>query len=679
MTETAPEDATTVPVDDGRPHAPGVAGFVAVAAALAGTAALVLYGWSLAEGWQLLIALAMIVTGVVVARPAADPDVRRTWVLGRWVLTGIGVAGVVLGTYRAGIALVALSIPDRTSLFGAQPAMPPPVVILLLLYGVPLIALIILAVRGQATGLVGAGLIVPVLAVSILAVAGADVSVIAIVSLVVVVACVPVAVLSASAWGSFAILIGLMAASFAVGAGVSPFGTLTTSTSRPATRATEAEEAAGTLPDGLVPVVLVVALGAAAVLLALAVARRDVAGGLVGGALFSVPPAQLLISTLMTGEALHTSRSLALAAIPLVALVLGLAGWRASALRDAIARILRLPAAHPAGFAAAAGIAAVVLMVHSLAAFGLPSRVAGVITLVVLAAAILLAVRLPGTPGAVLAGVSLVGLQLGSPWLRVFNGDQGVSNGFLGWKIAAIVGLIAAMAVAVVLIIRHRQAGVWAAAAYLLAGSIAEVLWTLLGAERVMFGGAGEIEALLVLVLPLLLLGVPAAVAALRGSAAGQAAGAVLLAVGAFIPLQALTNELPTKGNPGAEVAMRMSLAPFVPTNAQDVSRLLEAGTPALLAILAMMLLSLALLVSTVRRPSGSLTAAVVLALVVAAQSMVVCAAEIWGVDGTDLAVGIFAALAAALGIAAVIATAIASGRREEFWLMSGSARERSE
>ncbi|WP_143446879.1 hypothetical protein [Kibdelosporangium aridum] len=661
MTETAPDDAVTVPANDDRPHSPAIAGFAAVAAALVGVAAVMLYGWTSEEGWHLLITLSMIIAGALIARPANDPDVRRTWVLGRWVLTGIGAAGVVLGAYLAGFALVDLSIPDGPFFGSQRPELPPPVVILLMLYGVPLIALIILAVRGLTAGLVGIGVVTPVLAVSIMGVAGANASVIALSSLVVAIACVPMALLSKTRWGSLTILIGLMAASFAVGAGVSPFGSLATSTNRPATKATEA--AVGTLPEGLVPVVLVLALGAAAVLLALAVSRQDVASGLVGAALFSVPPAYLLIPTLMTGEGVHVSRSLALAAIPLAVLLVALIAWRASALRDVVARALRLPAVHPAVFAAAAGVAAVTLTVYSLPAFGLPGRVSGVITLAVLAAAAVLAVRLPGLPGAVLAAVTLVALQLGAPWLRLINGDRGFQNGFVDWQIAAIVGLIVAVAAAVVLVWRHRQAGVWAAAAYLLAGAMANVLWALLGADRLSsFSRDGDFTAITVLVLPLLVLGVPAAVAALRGSAAGQAVGTVLVAAGAFIPLNVLVSELPSGGDSPTDVALQFSFAPFTPTNVEGVARLLDPGAWTLAGVLVMLLLALVLLASTARRASAPLAATITLAVLVAGQVAVVSVGREWGVDVTDSMLGIFAGVAVVLGAVAMFAVVTRTG-----------------
>ncbi|RSM80015.1 hypothetical protein DMH04_30940 [Kibdelosporangium aridum] len=654
MTETAPDDAVTVPANDDRPHSPALAGFAAVAAALVGVAAVMLYGWTSEEGWHLLITLSMIIAGAVIARPANDPDVRRTWVLGRWVLTGIGAAGVVLGAYLAGFALVDLSIPDGPFFGSQRPELPPPVVILLMLYGVPLVALIILAVRGLRVGLVGIGVVAPVVAVSIMGVAGASASVIAISSLVVAIVCVPLALLSKTRWGSLTILIGLMAASFAVGAGVSPFGSVATSPSRPATKATEAS--VGTVPEGLVPVVLVLALGAAAVLLALAVSRQDMASGLVGAALFSVPPAYLLIPTLMTGEGVHVSRSLALAAIPLAVLLIALIAYRASALRDVVARALRLPAVHPAGFATAAGVAAVTLTVYSLPAFGLPGRVSGVITLAVLAAAAVLAVRLPGLPGAVLAAVTLVALQLGAPWLRVINGDRGFQNGFVDWQIAAIVGLIVAVAAAVVLVWRHRHAGVWAAAAYLLAGAMANVLWALLDADRLSFGRDVDFTAITVLVLPLLILGVPAAVAALRGSAAGQAVGTVMVAVGAFIPLNVLVSELPSGGDSPTEVALQFSFGPFTPTNVQGVARLLDPGVWTLVGALVMLLLALVLLASTARRPSAPLAATITLAVLVAGQVTVVSFGREWGVDATDGMLGIFAGVAAIVGAVAMFA-----------------------
>jgi hypothetical protein len=675
MTGIAPQDAESVPADDGRPHAPAVARFVAVSAALVAAAAALLYGWTSAEGWKLLIALAVIVAGVAIGLPASDPDTRRTWVLGRWVLAGAGAAGVVLGAYMAGGALVGLSIPDGPFFFGEQPELPSPVMILLMVYGVPLIALIALAMRGQPAGQVGTGVVAPVLAVSILAAAGVSASVISIVSLAVAIVCVPVAVLSASRWGSSAILVGAMAASFAVGAGVSPFGALATSTSRPTANGAAAEAAVGTLPDGLVPVVVVCALGAAAVLLVLAVSRRDVAGGLVGAALFTVPPAYLLVPTLMTGGALHPSRSLMLAAIPLAVLLIALAAWRAPALRDGLARAFRLAGAHSAAFAAAAGVAAVVLVVYSLTAFGWPGRLSGVIAVVVLVAAGVLAMRLPGTAGAVLAGVTLVGLH-GAPWVGVLNGDQGLRYGISNWPVA-VIELVVAVAAAVVLIARHRRAGVWAAAAYLLAAAMADLLWTLVGAERLSVGSEGDVAVMAIVVGPLLVLGIPAAIAALRGSAAGQAAGAVLVATGAFIPLYGLTSEL-SSNDPTAAVALQFSMRPFTPTNTHDAARLLDAGTWALVGTLAMLLLSLVLLASTVRRPSAPLTAAVTLAVMIGIQVAAISALEAWGVDETERAVWIFVGLAVAFGVAAVMATSAAGHRRDEFTSV-GHGEERHE
>jgi hypothetical protein len=666
MTGIAPEDAETIAADDDRPHAPAVARLAVVAAALVGAAAVLLYGWTSAEGWQLLISLAILVAGVVIGAVANDPDIRRTWVLGRWVLAGIGAAGVVLGAYLAGTAMVALSIPDGPFFRGEQPDLPSPVMILLLLYGVPLIALIVLAVHDRPAGLVGTGVVAPVLAVSVLAAAGASASVVSIASVVVAIACVPLAMLLASRWGSLVILVGMMAASFAVGAGVSPFGTLATSTSRPAAEATEAEAAVGTLPVGLVPVVLVCALGAAAVLLILAVSRRDMAGGLVGGALFAVPPAYLLIPTLMTGGGIDLSRSLALAAIPLVVLLIALAAWWAPALRDVLTRAFRLSGAHSAAFAAAAGVAAVVLVVYSLTAFGWPSRLSGVITLVVLVAAAVLAVRLPGTAGAALAGVTLVGLQLGAPWVRVLNGDQGLRNGLTDLWVAAVVGLVVAVAAAVVLIARHRRAGVWAAAAYLLAGTMADLLWALVGADQLSLGDEGQVAVMAIVVGPLLLLGIPAAIAAIRGSAAGQAAGSVLVAAGAFIPLYGVVSQISSNNDPNTDVALQFSLAPFTPTNTQGAARLLDAGAWTFFGVMAMLLLSLVLLASTVRRPSAPLTAAVTLAVVIATQVATISALEAWGLDGTEGAVWIFVGLAVALGVVAIMATAAAGHRRYE-------------
>jgi hypothetical protein len=305
--------------------------------------------------------------------------------------------------------------------------------------------------------------------------------------------------------------------------------------------------------------------------------------------------------------------------------------------------------------------------VYSIPAFGWPGRLSGVITLVVLVAAAVLAMRLPGTAGAVLAGVTLVGLHLGAPWVRVLNGDQGLRYGISNWQVAAVIGLVVAVAAAVVLIVRHRRPGVWAAAAYLLAGTMADLLWTLVGAERLGFGSEGDVAVMTIVVVPLLVLGIPAAIAALRGSAAGQAAGAVLVAAGAFIPLYGMASELSSNNDPTTEVALQFSLSPFTPTNAQDAARLLDAGTWTLFGVLAMLLLSLVLLASTVRRPSAPLTAAVTLAVMVGIQVATISALEAWGLDATERAVWIFVGLAVVLGVAAIMVTAAAGHRRDEF------------
>src|SRR5262245_5044402 len=126
MTEASPADAVTV-------RSNVVAGFAAVVAALVGIGAIMLSGWASGEGWKLLIALGMLIGGGMIMRRE----------------TGIGTAGVVLGAYLTGATLVALSIPDGPIFGSDRSEIPPPTAILLMMYGVPLIALIVLAARGS--------------------------------------------------------------------------------------------------------------------------------------------------------------------------------------------------------------------------------------------------------------------------------------------------------------------------------------------------------------------------------------------------------------------------------------------------------------------------------------------------------------------------------------------------
>jgi hypothetical protein len=164
-----------------------------------------------------------------------------------------------------------------------------------------------------------------------------------------------------------------------------------------------------------------------------------------------------------------------------------------------------------------------------------------------------------------------------------------------------------------------------------------------------------------VVVLPLVLLGLGAIVAVLRGHLAiGQAVGAVVLAAGAFVPLKVLVGQLlggtTAQGLP-AGYLMQLSLSPLTPTDWANTSAALrEPSTPLIISILVMVLIALTLAGSLAPRPSPPLAAAVALTLLVAVQLGLLFALTTRAVEDAQLLgqlLGALGALATVIGLAA--------------------------
>jgi hypothetical protein len=632
------------------------AAIVVVAALVLGAAVIAVTGSGVvtSEAVHLLIAIAVIVAGLLVARPADELFHPRAAVLGYRVLTGIGAAAVVVGSYLIGITLLELLTPDLPTLSNPGPSL---LVAILLLYGAPLIGLIGLAANGNRAGAVGAGLVAPVLLTVVLAERGATAAWVSVVLLVVAVLLLVVSARTESETGrSFATVGGALAASFAAGAGTSPFGALTSSAGFDPGRSPT-----GTLSPGLSGVVLALTLAVAAVLLIMSVRRGEFAGGFVAASVFAVPPQALL-----GADGAPVPSRIALIVIPV--LVAGIAGLalRVPEARAAVTRTLGLE--EPVGDAAllgAIGCAAVVFAVQVVPVLAWPSRLAGAVVLLVLAGSVALALRLADRAGAVLAGVSLVALQLSPPWYRLINGDSPSPN----LTLTAIVGLVIAVAAVWLLVRRHPRPGVLASAAYLLLGALAAFLYAVLSTvyrtvdREVSFFSNSWAPALMVL-LPLLPVGIPAAIAALRGTetsaAGGQAAGCVVLLAAAFIPIRLLA----TTASDAAERPAQLALGPLTPTDVSQASRFIGGLTGLVVTgVLLMILVGLALAVSLIRRASTALTAAVVLFMTVAAQTLVLGTLDSKGVAASDRLVWTVVAVAGVLVVIAIASTLIAERR----------------
>ncbi|GAB3449661.1 hypothetical protein [Actinophytocola sediminis] len=695
-----------------RQDAPAAAIVTVLAAFVVGVGAVGASSVLSSAALRVLLALALIGVGWAVTTLASDRSDSAASVLGERVLRGIGTSLVVLGAYLLGLAVLTASVPDELGESG-----PSAVTVVLLVYGIPALALLAVVTTRMRVWAVGVGVILPMLLALLLGVAevGPDAVSITMLVLSTVLTAIVLRAPAVSSWGDVASAAAAMSASFAFGAGTSPFGSLGTTQFG----GTATVDGAG-LTGGAQAVVTGLALVVGVVLLVLAVLRRDLASGVLVGSMFAMPP--VLMQLGMTMGTWQRSTQVALIAVPaLVALIamVALRSYRFRRVLVSLPRALREPAPHTspspatatqtgpadgsplpantpddqnpvpgsagsgtepalgsaagpvtesgtgpaaisdavtaAAFAVVLAAAAVVFVVLAMPVLSWDMRLQGVVALLVLVGVGALAHWLPGTAGAAAAVVALLGLALASPWARLLtSGVVGIDSGAL--VVIGVLDLVAACALVWLLVRRHRRTSVVAASAYLLLGSMAAFLGSLLYAP-VVRGGPGaqylsDWQPVLIVALPLLLLAIPAAVLAFgRWASASQAVGAVVLAAGGFLPMKVLSGEF-VDGDAG--YALQASLSPLTPTDWLGASFALRTVTgPVLVAVIALVLVGFVLVASLAGRPFAPLAAAVSLLLLAAVQASLLTALSEWSADEAET-------LGWALGAGALAAALIA-------------------
>lgn len=611
---------------------------LAVAGAMSlGAAVVLVSGWITQDWLRVLIVLALFALGVVInGGRTHDEDAAVTRALSAQVRTGIGTAATFLGAYLAG-SLIAVFISG-----GDQP--PSPAVIILLVYGFPLLALLRFVTRGMWIGWLGTAIVVPLLIALLLLASGAGTGTVAVVNLGIAMAALVAALVlpGERGWVESVEVFGGMAASSAVGAGTSAIGSIG---GQPGTGAQPGS--AGALPAAPQTAVLALGLLLAVGFVLLAVVRRHVVGGIVAASVLAQPPAGILINS---GVVRHTGPDVVLLAVPILVVLV------------AVVALLVRPFRSPVLCAAIA--VAFVVVTQALAQFGVEfeaDRSAAIVGAVLTVGSIVLACVVPGDAGVVTAAAVLVGLGLNEQWWRVaFSFDYGGTT--VGERVMAGVGLVITVAVTVLVVWRHRAPAVWAAAAYALLGAIATMLASLweqvFAVDPFRFSGVGgDLLVIAWLIGPVVLLGIPAAVAALRGRdailATGQAVGALVLAAGGFVLALML---IATPRQPNGFVGLA-SLLPTVPWSTPTGPTVPSTGG-FWIAALAMFAIAVPLLSSTIRRPSTPLTAA---GIFVVAEAAAVClsgVADKWsGQDVTKLVVVVVIVAAVVILAAAALLT----------------------
>lgn len=628
-----------------RPGAPGAATVAVLAAFLVGVGAVGMSSVLSSATLRVLLAVVLIVVGVVVTRLANHPPAV---VLGERVLRGIGTSLVVLGAYLLGLAMLTAS---------AVASGPSPGVVVLLVYGTPAMALLAVATTTRMrVWAAGAGALVPMLAVLLLATAGVGAAPVSVTMLVaaLLLAVVVLRAPTTSTWGDLASAAAAMSASFAFGAGASPFGFLGTTQLGGAV----GESARAGLTAGAQAAVVGGALLVAVVVLVMAVLRHDLVAGVLVGSMFAMPPV-LLQATSPIGD----ETRVVLAAVPALVVLLAIVALRSYRLRRALVSLPRptrdaeaegpSDATSAAACAVAVAAAAVVFVTLVMPVLGWDLRTQGSVAILALVAAGALAYWLPGTPGAAAAVVAMLGLALASPWDRLLTGGS-VQSMSVERAAAGTIDLVLAGVLVWLLVRRHARVPVYAAAAYLLAASTAAFLGSLLFDPLNPSPFGGEWGSVLIVALPLVLLALPAAVAAFGPHpAVGQTVGAVALAAAGFLPMKVLVGEFAT--GPGG-YAMQASLGPLTPTDQLGASTTLREVTgPALVAVIVLVLLAFVLAASLARRPSAPLAAAVTLLLLSAVQASLLTALSQWSANEAETlgwtlgAVALLAALAATI------------------------------
>jgi hypothetical protein len=563
---------------------------VVLAALVLAAAALSWFGTEVTEPTGWVIAVVVMVLGVAVFVAA-----RRPGPLGAALLRGAGGGLAVLGVHLFATALmVSISLGP-----GADRAL-----LVLVLFGLPALATVLLAATGSRVWAGAAGILVVTVAVSVVGALLDDQSDLAIPVLLVAVVLTAVAVL-APAGAAWAGLVGAAAATattHAAGAGFSMVGAFVL------------QQLPVDLGDGLPGqpatwVQVVCAFGGlllAAVLVLLATVRRDPATGLVAASVLVLPSGVVLSADADWWPFVW---------VPLLVLLVALAGLRLPAVRATLANVPAvLRERGPSGATAAAacaavgGAAVVVFAVHGLDELGLSWTLTGVLAAVLLLVACALAYFLPGAAGAALAVVALVGLFLARPWANILlSAPTEPGTGVLG-----MIELATVVVAGWTLCGRHSRPGVWAAATYLMLGTLPDVLAPL-------FGLTGDRSPeptghAMVLVLPLVLLGLPAAIMAWGHAAARwQAVGAVVVGATLVLPLR-LNIAIATQGDGHIRAPLTGPIDPLAPTDLLGSSAHLDSESSSAVLFTALFLAAVSVL-SVVRRLSTPLVVVVALAV----------------------------------------------------------------
>lgn len=562
---------------------------VVLAGLLFGVAALTWFAavTIVSSGW--LVAVLVLLVGLAVFFAA-----RRPSPFGTPVVRGIGSGLIVLGVYLFASALM---------VWVAVGSNAERVLLVLVLYVPPALAALLLAATGMRVWTGAAGILVVAVAATVAGMIVGNQLTMAIPMLVVAVLLTVAAVVApaGASWGDLVGAAAATATTYAAGIGFSLVGALVLQ-QVPGWNAAEL-----VLPATFVQVVCTFgAVLLATVLILVATARRDPATGLVAASVVVLPTSVVLLS-------FDTWRPYVW--VPLVVLVVALVGLRVPAVRAALAAVPsalreRRPsgATTAAACAVVAGAALVVFAVRGLAELDASWRLTGVLAAALLLVAGALAYFLPGVAGAALAVVALVGLFLARPWANLLlDGPTEPGTGVLG-----MVELATALAAAWALGSRHARPAVLAAAAYLLLGTLPDVLAPLLGLSGDRSPDPTGHAA--VLVLPLVLVGLPAAVLSWgRPAARWQAVGAVVLGATVLLPLR-LNIAVATQGA-GLEPAPLVG--PFdalLPTDLLNSASHLDGDATATVVVVVLALAAVSVL-SVVRRPATPLAVAAALSV----------------------------------------------------------------
>ncbi|PPK64391.1 hypothetical protein V5P93_001787 [Actinokineospora auranticolor] len=614
-----------------------------VAAGVLGVGAVTLYNRLSGPGERLVLLIAVIAVGAAVWRSP-----RMAVAVGSRLSAGIGAGAVYVGAQLLGPVLVV------SALERGQRG-PSVWVVVVLIYLPVLVALVALAVARRVAGVVGLAVLLPTLALMLLVVG--EVSQLTITLTMLGIALVGLAVaLRAPDESSrdryrFGATLGAVAAAGVVGSGVLPFSAITDPDS--ALRVFKG----AALDNGPRVAAVVVGLLIAVVLAVLAVLRRDVMSGVVAAAPLLVPQVELL-SGRGSDETL-----VVVAVFPVVVAVVALAGAllpAARAVADRVAGWLRPGGATSRPALVAVAVAALLSFTTSaLPVLRWEPRLGTAVAVAVCALAVVTALRLPGMPGVLVATLALLGLSWSGSvyWLVV-----GI-NIELQWLtvLGAVLGLVVAVVVTWLLVRAHRHPAVVVAAAYLLVGRVAQVLWEAVHPSyNDLFGGLEAQEAdAVTMFLPLIVLGVVGVVVVARGRtpfavASGQ--GMAVLAVGAVgVALLSVLAGFATRFN-SARAELEANLSPFTPTKVQLASNSPDdPGVVTLVVVLCVLALAIAAATTAAKRPSAALAAAVVFTVVWGSHMATAATLSTGGGSGFSTLMYVALILGGAVGILAIV------------------------